>query len=209
MDLSEAIPVLENGDAGTLYIKKRAEEQGDALFEKGEKKMTYVMVTVSGGIIDQVAFFDSLQQAIRALADFVNGINPLDDNDAAVFGPEGLVANAKNFLDENDQFTENRRLINELVSNEEKSNPVYIIGNPVHWLGFMVVSSDDPLGYEDPVEAVSELGQMRKDAGNHLKLYQVIPVERPVIKKVELERYIVENEIEDFEFPLVEEYVGP
>jgi len=38
VDLSEAIPVLENGDAGTLYIKKRAEEQGDALFERGEKR---------------------------------------------------------------------------------------------------------------------------------------------------------------------------
>jgi len=171
--------------------------------------MTYALITVSAGIIDQVAFFDSVQQAIRALADFVKGINPLDDNDAAVFGPEGLVANAKNFLDENDQFIENSELVNELVSNEEKSNSVYIIGNPVHWLGFMVVSSDDPLGYEDPVEAVSELGQMRKDAGNHLKLYQVIPVERPVIKKADLERYIAENEIEDFEFPLVEEYVGP
>jgi hypothetical protein len=189
--------------------EKRAEEQGDALFEKGEKKMTYVLVTVSAGIIDQVAFFDSVQQAIRALADFVKGMNSMDDNDAAVFGLEGLVANAKNFLDENDQFIGNSELINELVSNEEKSNPVYIIGNPVHWLGFMVVSSDDPIGYEDPVEAVSELGQMRKDAGNHLKLYQVIPVERPVIKKVDLERYIAENEIEDFEFPLVEEYVGP
>ena len=71
----------------------------------------------------------------------------------------------------------------------------------------MVVSSDDPLGYENPIEAVSELGQMRKSAGSHLKLYQVVPVEGPIITKAELEHYNAENEIEDFTFSLVDEYV--
>jgi len=178
------------------------------LFEKGEKRMAYAMVTVSGGIVEQVVFFDGVRQAIKRLADFVKTMNP-EEEDAGVYGPEGLTANAKNFLDENNQFIENGELINELASNEEKSNPVYIIGNPVHWLGFMVVSSDDPLGYKDPVEAVSELGQMRKDAGGHLKLYRVVPVAGPVVKKAELERYIADCEIEGFEFPLVEEYLRP
>ena len=71
----------------------------------------------------------------------------------------------------------------------------------------MVVSSDDPLGYENPIEAVSELGQMRKSAGKHLKLYQVVPVEGPIITRAELEQYNAQNEIEDFVFPLVEEYL--
>ncbi len=61
--------------------------------------------------------------------------------------------------------------------------------------------------FENPIEAVSELGQMRKSAGNHLKLYRVVPVEKPIVTRLELEQYIAENEIEDFVSPLVEEYV--
>jgi len=169
--------------------------------------MTYVLIWLSGGIIEQVTFFDSKQQAVRTLADFVKGMD-LHDDDAAVFGPEGLVANAKNFLDENNEFINGSELINQLVCNEEKSNPIYLIGNPVHWLGFMVVSSDDPLGFGNPVEAVSELGQMRKDAGNHLRLYRVVPVEKPVVTRTELEQYNAENEIGEFDFQQVQEYVS-
>lgn len=77
--------------------------------------MTHVLVTVSRGIIDQVTFFDNAALAIRALADFVKGMNAQDD-DAAVFGSEGSVANAKDFLDENDQFVLNEDLFNEIES---------------------------------------------------------------------------------------------
>jgi hypothetical protein len=164
------------------------------------------MIWLSGGIIEKVTFFDSKLQALKTLADFLKGMD-LHDDDAAVFGPEGLVANAKDFLDEDNESIDGSELINELVSNEEKSNPIYLIGNPVHWLGFMVVSSDDPLGYGNPIEAISELGQMRKSAGNHLKLYRVVPVEGPTITKAELEHYNAENEIEDFTFSLVDEYL--
>jgi len=168
--------------------------------------MTHVLVTVTGGIIERVTFFDSKSLALRVLKYFVKRMNPEED-DAAVFGPEGQVANAKDFLDENNEFIQNHDLINKLESDEEKPNSIYIIGNPVHWLGFMVVSSDDPLGYDNPIEAVSELGQMRKSAGRHLKLYEVVPVEGPIITKAELEHYNAENEIEDFTFSLVDEYV--
>ena len=168
--------------------------------------MTHILVTVTGGIIERVTFFDSKSLALRVMANFVRRMNPEED-DAAVFSPEGLVVNAKDFLDENNEFIQNNDIINELESDEEKFNPIYIIGNPAHWLGFMVVSSDDPLGYENPIEAVSELGQMRKSAGNHLKLYQVVPVKEPIITKTELEQYNAENEIEDFTFSLVDQYV--
>ena len=104
--------------------------------------------------------------------------------------PKGLVANAKNFLDETDQFIENCHLANELVSDKENQNPIYLIGNPVHRLGFMVASPDDPLGFENPAEAVSELGQMRKDAGSHLKLYRVVPVEEPIVTRAEISNSI-------------------
>jgi len=161
---------------------------------------------LSGGIIEQVTFFDSKLKAVETLADFVRGMD-LHDDDAAVFGPEGLVANAKNFLDEDNEAIDGSELINELASGEEKTNPIYLIGNPVHCLGFMVVSSDDPLGLNDPVEAVSELAQLRASAGNHLKLYRVLPVEGPIVTRAEVEQYNAENEIEDFDFGQVEEYI--
>ena len=167
--------------------------------------MMHVLVTVTGGIIERVTFFDSKSLALRVLAHFVKRMNPEED-DAAVFSRKGLVANAKDFLDEDDQFVDNH-LSDELVSDKENQNPIYLIGNPVHRLGFMVVSPDDPLGFENPVEAVSELGQMRKDAGSHLKLYRVEPVEEPIATRTNLEQYNAENEVEDFAFPLVEEYV--
>jgi hypothetical protein len=165
------------------------------------------MIWLSGAIIEKVTFFNSKLQALETLADFVKGMD-LHDDDAAVFGPEGQVANAKHFLDENNEFIEDSDLIREMESSKDNPNCIYIIGNPVHWLGFMVVSSDDPLGYKNPIEAVSELGQMRKDAGSHLKLYRVVPVEESIVTHPELEQYNAENEIEDFDFQLVEEYVA-
>ena len=168
--------------------------------------MTHILVTVTGGIIERVTFFDSKSLALRVLASFVKRMNPEED-DAAVFNREGLVVNAKDFLNEANQFIENSNLANDLVSDEEIQNPIYIIGNPVHRLGFMVASPDDPLGFEDPAEAVSELGQMRRQAGSHLKLYQVEAVEEPITTRKSIERYNAENEVEDFVFPLVEEYV--
>jgi len=168
--------------------------------------MTHILVTVTGGIIERVTFFDSKSLALRVLASFVKRMNPEED-DAAVFNRGGLVANAKDFLDETNQFIENYNLANEVVSDKENQNPIYIIGNPVHRLGFMVASPDDPLGFENPAEAVSELGQLRKDAGSHLKLYRVEPVEEPVVTRVELEQYNAENEIGDFVFLMVEEYM--
>jgi len=166
----------------------------------------HILITVSGGIIDQVTFFDCRPKALRALAGFVKGMDPEED-DAAVFDPKGLVANAKNFLDETNQFIENSNLADGLVSDRENRNPIYIIGNAVHRLGFMVASPDDPLGFENPAKAVSELGQMRKEAGSHLKLYRVVPVEEGIVTRAELEQYNVEIDTEDFSFPLVEEYV--
>ncbi len=71
----------------------------------------------------------------------------------------------------------------------------------------MVASPDDPLGYDDPAEALSDLGQMRKDHGNHLKLYRVEPVSGSVSEKNHLEQYNADQVIEDFEYSLVNEYI--
>ena len=92
------------------------------------------------------------------------------------------------------------------VSREEIQS-LYIIGNPVHPLGFMVAASDDPKGYHNPAEALSELGWMRKNYGNHLKLYSAVPVEGPVTDKSGLEKFNADCEIEDFDYALISEYL--
>ncbi len=81
--------------------------------------MTHVMIWLSGGIIEKVTFFESKLQALKTLAEFVKNMD-LHDDDAAVFGPEGQIANARDFLDENDQFIEGGELINKSVFDKEK-----------------------------------------------------------------------------------------
>ena len=125
---------------------------------------------------------------------------------AALYDSKELIANAKHFLDEEEQYCENRALIKEVSGEEIQS--LYIIGNPVHYMGFMVASSDDPNGYHDPVEALSELSWMRKNSGNHLKLYRVVPVEGPVAHKSRLEKFNADCEIEDFDYDLIGEYLN-
>ncbi len=166
--------------------------------------MSYVLVTVTRGIIDEVVFYLEELMAIQNLSEYVKAMDP-EHNDAAVFGPDGMVVNAKVFLDENDQYIEQN--IEDIATLDKRHKPTYIIGNPLHRLGFMVASPDDPLGYDDPAEALSDLGQMRKDHGNHLKLYRVEPVSGPVLERTHLEQYNVDQVIEDFEYTLVNEYL--
>ena len=136
--------------------------------------MKQVLVKVSGGIIDEVAFFDNPLMAEKALVNFAKTMDPERD-DAAIYDKKGLVANTKDILEENRQNTN-------IESNREKftktaiKGPIYLIANPLHPLGLMV-ATEDPLGFTDGPAALSELGQMRKEKGNHLKLYCVIPVE--------------------------------
>jgi hypothetical protein len=166
--------------------------------------MNQVLITLSKGIIEQVVFFDDPKMAVQALSRYVKAMNREYD-DAAVYDPEGLIANARHFLDDHDEYIENEPLIAEL--SEETNQSIYIIGNPKHWLGFMVVSPDDPLGYDDPTVALSDLGQIRKDSGNHVKLYRVVPVHGPLATRSLLEKYNTDCEVEDFDYSLVEEYL--
>lgn len=66
--------------------------------------MTHVLVTTRGGIVESVNFYDAQKEAVRALADFVKRMDA-EQEDAAVFSPEGLVANAKQFLGCAEQVT--------------------------------------------------------------------------------------------------------
>ena len=166
--------------------------------------MNQVLVTVSRGINDQVKFFDDASAAIRALSKFVKEMN-LEHQDTVLFDQNGMIANAKHFLDNQDAFFENKELITEVSTT--KVTPIYIIGNPEHRLGFMVASPDDPLGYDDPVEALSDLGQMRQDAAKHLKLYRVESVLGLLADRAELEKHNANIEVEGFDCSLIEEYL--
>ena len=167
--------------------------------------MIYALVKIGRGIIDEVLFYFEEKEAIKAMDGVAKTMNPEHD-DAAVFGPDGMVVNAKNFMDDNDQYDGNT--IKELLESADENKPIYIIGNPIHFLGFMVASPDDPMGYRNPVEAVSDLGQIRKDFGKHLKLYRVIPVADPITRKEQIEKYNAENEVEDFDYSLIKEHMA-
>jgi len=150
--------------------------------------MRYAFIKVSGGIIDRLSFYSDPSLAVAALADHVKKMDPERD-DAAVYGPDGLIVNAKVFLQ------------------EEETGPIYIIANPWHSLGFMVLSPDEPLGYVNPSKALSDLEKMRKEDGDLIKLYKVREITRPIIQKVELERYNKGHEVTDFDYSLVREYL--
>lgn len=166
--------------------------------------MQQVLITVSGGIIDQVKFYNNAATAVHALSGYVKTME-VEEDDAAVYGPDGMIVNAKSFLDNNDQYVDNRHIILEKL--EKQNKPVYIIGNPHHFLGFMVTSFDDPLGYTDPLEALSDLGQIKQEHGNHLKLYKVVPVKGLVVVKADLERHNADCEVEDFDYALVSDHL--
>ena len=98
------------------YHKPRWNRVGTSLsfplqiMNKGDVNMDYVLVTVSGGIIWEVFFYTSLLRAIQALAEFVKGMNP-EKSDAGVYSPEGMIANAKDFMDEYDRFINNTQKV--------------------------------------------------------------------------------------------------
>jgi len=166
--------------------------------------MYQVLITVSKGIIEEAVFFHDPKRAIEALSRYVKTMNP-EHNDAALYGPDGLIANAKHFLDNDDHYRDNTPLVEEIAG--EAREPLYLIGNPTHHLGFMVVSPDDPMAYTNPAEALTELGHMRNRWGSHLKLYRVVPVNGPIIKREEVERYHADCEVEDCDCSVVEEYL--
>ena len=166
--------------------------------------MNQVLITISKGIIQQIVFFDHPKIAVQALSKYVKAMN-IEHNDAAVYDSDGLIANAKHFLNDHDQYLENQPLIEEV--SKETTKQIYIIANPQHHLGFMLVSPDDPLGYDEPVAALSDLGQMRQDSGNHLKLYRVEPVNGPVADRANLEKYNTDCEVQGFDCSLIEEHL--
>ena len=165
--------------------------------------MSYVLVTVHRGLIDDVRYFREPDEGLRSLRAFAEGMN-LEDDDAAFYGPDGLISNVKMILDNADGCCEESAKTAETGVGSEK---IFIPINPKHPLGPMVATFDDPMGYRDPVEAISELGQLRKEAGKHVLLCEVVPVVGPVADRDKLKQFNEENWVEDFSYDLVGEYL--
>ena len=79
------------------WVKVRTQNPGNNIF---------VFITISGGLIDQVKFYKEPISAINTLSDFVRAMDPEND-DACVYDRNEMIANAKDFLDEKDYFSEN------------------------------------------------------------------------------------------------------
>jgi len=158
--------------------------------------LKYVLILLSGGIIDQVTFYDDPHRAVSNLSDYVKAMDP-EKHNAAVYGPDGLAANAKLFLNEYDQHS----------GKNSADKPIYIIANPCHSLGFLVISPTEPIGFTDPAKALSVLERMRKEHGDHIKLYRAEVVKDPVMLRKDLEKYNADLLIDDFEYSLVSEYL--
>ena len=167
--------------------------------------MIYVLVTLFQGLINEVRFYYDEKEALRALDEFVKKMNPEND-DAELHSLIGMVANAKSFLDDEDRY--DASVLDEMLKSAGDSKPIYAIGNPEHFPGFMFASFDEPMGYTNPAEAVSDIGVLRKIHGRHLKLYRLIPVTEAVVKKTEVKKYNADNEIEDFDPLFAREYLS-
>lgn len=167
--------------------------------------MIHVLVTLNRGIFSEVLFYFDRKDALKALAGYVKDMDTEND-DAAVFSPEGLIANAKTFLDDEDLYDPS--MLEELLKSTDDCKPIYVIGNPTHFLGFMIASFDEPMGYTNLVEAVSDIGVLRRNHGKHLKLYRLIPVTDAVVQKADVEKYNAENEINDFDPKYAKEYMN-
>ncbi len=86
-------------------------------------KEIVILVTISGGLIDQIKFYKKPIYAVTALTDFVQAMD-VENEDAGVYNKNGLIANAKDFLDENDKFMENQKLFERIKSLNDSHNEI-------------------------------------------------------------------------------------
>jgi hypothetical protein len=163
--------------------------------------MKYVLITLSGGIIDQVTFYDHPYIAVGNLAKYVMDMNP-EKNDAVVYGPGGIVANAKTFMDQDGQFIHNSN-----VTDNNTNEQIYVIADPCFNHVFIAEGHHPSFGFADNLQAVTTLERIRKDHSVHIKLYRIEPVNSPVASKTQLEQYHKNRDIKDFEYSLIDEYL--
>ncbi len=64
---------------------------------------TFVLITISGGVVNEAVFYFEAEDALIALASFVKEMD-IERQDAVIYNRKGFFANAKDFLDDNDQY---------------------------------------------------------------------------------------------------------
>ena len=130
----------------------------------------YVLVTISNGTVADVKFYRNLSEAIYDLNDLLEFLD-LDNDSASIFSPRGMV------------FQIGKKAIKNGYSC--RSNETFIIANPLHSLGFLVVGHHEPVGYHNLVKALYHLEKNRKEMGCHIELYQAMPVKNLKVKKTD------------------------
>ncbi len=143
----------------------------------------YVLITVSGGFVSDVKFYSNLSEAIYEL-DRLYETMDLECESAAIFSPEGII-----------------------FSTYSIAERTFIIANPNHSLGFLVIGHHEPVGHQDPVEALYYLEKKRKEMGNHIGLYQAIPVKKMKVKKYSIEEYAKQKGNLDVQYELISEFL--
>jgi len=147
--------------------------------------MSYVLVTVSRGKISETTFYATAASALKKLLTISKSLN--ENDDAAVFGPDGLILDAQQLKDTGED--------------------VFIIANPNHSLGFLVIAHTEPVGYTDPAKALCALQQIRQEMGKQIGLYRVETIEWAIINQLELLKYLKTNGITDFDPSMVTEFI--
>ena len=79
--------------------------------------MKQVLIIVSSGIIGKVDFYNDAKRAVRALSEYVKTM-ALEKDDVAVYDSDGMIANAKDFLSESDQYVDKTYVIMEKLEKQ-------------------------------------------------------------------------------------------
>ena len=148
--------------------------------------MSYVLVTVLRGKISETKVYTTASPALKKLLTISKSMN--ENDDVAVFGPDGLILNARQ------------------LNNADED--VFIIANPDHSLGFLVIAHTEPVGYTDPAKALCALQQIRQEMGKQICLYRVEAVEGAIINQSEILKYLKSNDISDFDHSMVVEFIN-
>ena len=143
----------------------------------------YVLIRVSSGVVSNVKWFNDLSKAKYELGKLQETMDSSNES-ASIFSSNGMELSTSNNTDE-----------------------IYLIGNPKHSLGFLVVGHHEPVGYRNPVEALYYLEKKRREMGNHINLYKATQVKELAVKKDRMEEYVKQKGDKNIRYKLISEFV--
>jgi len=90
---------------------------------------------------------------------------------------------------------------------KKQDSTVYIIADPVHSMGFMVMAYTEPVGFIEPEQALHVLQKARQERGNHIGLFQVEAVTEAVTKQSKMVEYLKGKGLQDLDISFVSEFI--